>query len=75
MSADIDPFTGFGLFNKDITDANRRKVIAGLVDTFGVATTQPDGFVGLPVLNNLNATFYAFSSDARRGEQDIAHLC
>lgn len=28
VPADIDPFTVFGLFNKGITDANRKKVIA-----------------------------------------------
>lgn len=72
--ADIDPFTVFGLFNKGITDANRRKVIAGLAEAFGVVAEQPDKFEGVPVLNNLNATFYAFSDDARRDEGDIDRL-
>lgn len=35
---------------------------------------QPGGFEGLPVLNNLNATFYAFSNDKRRGESDVENL-
>jgi 5-methylcytosine-specific restriction protein B len=72
--ADIDPFTVFGLFNKGITEANRKKIIAGIADRFGVAASQPQDFTGLPVLNNLNAIFYAFSDDDRRGEKDIDNL-
>ncbi|MEE8723279.1 MAG: AAA family ATPase [Atopobiaceae bacterium] len=72
--ADIDPFTVFGLFNKGITEANRKKIISGIADRFGVAASQPQDFTGLPVLNNLNATFYAFSDDDRRGEKDIDNL-
>ena len=47
---DIDPFTVFGLFNKGITDANRKKIIAGMASTFGVEAAQPDDFAGIPVL-------------------------
>lgn len=72
--ADIDPYTVFGLFNKGITEANRKKIISGMADKFGVAAAQPRDFTGLPVLNNLNATFYAFSDDERRGERDIDNL-
>ena len=71
---DIDPFTVFGLFNKGITDANRRKIIAGIAEVFGIAADQPSDFEGIPVLNNLNATFYAFANDNRRGEHDIDNL-
>lgn len=72
--ADIDPYTVFGLFNKGITEANRKKIISGMAGKFGVAAAQPRDFTGLPVLNNLNATFYAFSDDERRGERDIDNL-
>ncbi|WP_058270958.1 AAA family ATPase [Olsenella massiliensis] len=71
---DIDPFTVFGLFNKGITDANRQKIIAGIAGVFGVGADQPTDFEGIPVLNNLNATFYAFAEDDRRGEHDIDNL-
>lgn len=71
---DIDPFTVFGLFNKGITDTNRKRIIAGIAETFGVTTAQPEAFSGLPVLNNFNATFYAFSDDDRRGAADISNL-
>ena len=71
---DIDPFTVFGLFNKGITDANRKKIIAGIAKVFGVGAGQPTDFEGIPVLNNFNATFYAFSDDDRRGENDVDNL-
>lgn len=71
---DIDPFTVFGLFNKGITDANRQKIVAGIAEVFDVRADQPTDFEGIPVLNNLNATFYAFSGDDRRGEDDIDNL-
>ena len=71
---DIDPFTVFGLFNKGITDANRRKIIAVIAEAFDVRADQPTDFEGVPVLNNLNATFYAFANDERRGEHDIDNL-
>ena len=71
---DIDPFTVFGLFNKGITDANRRKIIAVIAEVFDIGTDQPTDFEGIPVLNNLNATFYAFANDERRSEHDIDNL-
>lgn len=71
---DIDPFTVFGLFNKGITDTNRQKIIAGIAEAFDIGADQPTDFEGIPVLNNLNATFYAFANDERRGEHDIDNL-
>lgn len=69
---DIDPFTIFGLFNKGITDNNRKIIIGGLISEFSVAAEVPDDFSGIPVLNNMMATFYAFE-DTRK-EHDIDNL-
>ena len=74
IPADIDPFTVYGLFNKGITEANRKKVIGALSEEFGIEVEQPSDFAGIPLLNNLNATFYAFVGDGRRGEHDIDNL-
>lgn len=74
VPGDIDPFTVFGLFNKGITEAKRKKIVAGLASEFGVAAPLPDDFAGAPVLSNFNATFYAFSDDAHRDEGDIDRL-
>ncbi len=71
---DIDPFTVFGLFNKGITSTNRQKIAASLASQFDVTAAIPNDFDGVPLLNNLNATFYAFSDNARRGEKDIDRL-
>lgn len=32
---DIDPFTVFGLFNKGITDANRKRIAVGVASEVG----------------------------------------
>ena len=69
---DIDPFTVFGLFNKGLTDANRTATLQAFADLFRVKAEIPLRFDGIPVLNNLKATFYWFKRD--RKENDIEHL-
>jgi 5-methylcytosine-specific restriction protein B len=69
---DIDPFTIFGLFNKGITNANRIAIIGIIAKEFGIAAKVPNNFDGIPVLNNLKATFYAFKGD--RKEDDIDNI-
>ena len=71
---DIDPFTVFGLFNKGITDTNKMKIVMALAEEFAIEADVPHDFDGVPILNNLNATFYAFTGDPRRREQDIDNL-
>lgn len=72
VPVDIDPFTVFGLFNKGITDANRISILGGIKSEFAIRSSVPDNFEGIPVLNNLKATFYYFEGD--REEHDIGHL-
>lgn len=74
IPADIDPFTVFGLFNKGLSHKNRLKLINGIADEFGIKAERPHEFDGIPILNNLNATFYGFVGDKRRGDHDIDHL-
>ncbi|RHN01384.1 AAA family ATPase [Dielma fastidiosa] len=69
---DIDPFTIFGLFNKGITDANRISILHGFAQEFSIDVPIPDSFDGIPVLNNMAATFYYFIGD--RQEDDIENL-
>ncbi|NLJ70859.1 MAG: AAA domain-containing protein [Clostridiaceae bacterium] len=69
---DIDPFTIYGLFNKGITEKNRIKIIRGMASEFKVEAKIPDNFIGIPVLNNMTASFYQFSGE--RGENDIDNL-
>ena len=69
---DIDPFTVFGLFNKNLTDANRTAVLRAFSELFEIKAEVPLRFDGIPVLNPLKATFYGFIGD--RGDNDIDHL-
>lgn len=72
--SDIDPYTVFGLFNKGVSEVNRKKIIAAMAEAFDIKADQPGDFDGIPVLNNLNATFYAFVGDDRRDKRDIDNL-
>ena len=54
---DIDPFTVFGLFNKGITNNNRILILNGIASEFQISANVPDNFDGVPVLNNLKATY------------------
>ena len=74
VPADIDPYTVFGLFNKGVSLANRVKIARALGRALDVSAQPPTAFPGTPLLNNLNATFYAFVGDHRRGEHDIDNL-
>lgn len=65
---DIDPFTIYGLFNKGITNANRIKILQGLATEFSVKSPVPENFDGIPVLNNMAATFYYFVGDRQDGD-------
>lgn len=69
---DIDPFTTFGLFNKGITNDNRIKIIKAFAEVFAVEEPVPTVFDGIPVVNNLKATFYWFKN--KRQEHDIDNL-
>lgn len=69
---DIDPFTVFGLFNKGITNANRTAILESFATVFNIKSKVPDNFDGIPVLNNLKATYYGFKDD--RQATDIDNL-
>lgn len=69
---DIDPFTVFGLFNKGISDMNRMKIISEFKKLLHVEAEVPTKFDGIPVLNNLSATFYLFAPD--RSPNDISNM-
>ena len=69
---DIDPFTVFGLFNKNITEENRKKILSAIAGLFDLELNVPTSFDSIPVLNNINSTFYLFSDE--RAENDIDNL-
>lgn len=71
---DMDPFTVFGIFNKTIKASNRIALCKELKELFRLNSSVPSDFDGIPVLNPLNATFYRFTGEPERGEQDVDAL-
>lgn len=55
---DIDPFTVFGIFNRGLTKDNRIKLCQYFKDKLSIEAPVPSDFDGIPVVNNMMATFY-----------------
>ena len=69
---DICPFTTMGIFNRGITDANRKVIASELASLLGVSEPVPDSFEGIPILNNQRSWFFGF--DNKRQPDDIDAL-
>jgi 5-methylcytosine-specific restriction enzyme B len=69
---DICPFTAMGIFNRGITDANRKAIAGELANLLGVTEPVPDSFEGIPILNNKRSWFFGF--DNKRLVDDIDTL-
>lgn len=59
---DICPFTTMGLFNRGITDSNRKIIAAELAKFLGVSESVPETFEGIPLLNNLKSWYFPFEN-------------
>ena len=68
---DICPFTTLGLFNKGITNSNRRSIASELAELLGVSESVPDSFDGIPVLNNQNSWFFSYEKNRRPEDIEI----
>ena len=67
---DIDPFTVFGLFNKNSQrNESRLKILGGFAKAFSIQAPLPTVFNSIPTLNGLNATYYLFIGE--RTDHDI----
>jgi len=69
---DICPFTTMGVFNRGISDANRKTIATALATFLGVDEPVPESFEGIPVLNNQNSWFFGF--ERKRQPDDIGAL-
>jgi len=67
---DICPFTAMGIFNRGITDANRKIIAAELAKFLGVSEPVPGSFEGIPVLNNQRSWFFGFDNIRRPDDID-----
>ncbi len=55
---DICPFTTMGTFNRDISNANKKKVATEIARFLGVTGSVPDSFDGIPILSNRNSVAF-----------------
>ncbi|NCN05865.1 MAG: hypothetical protein GW949_09565 [Spirochaetales bacterium] len=69
---DICPFTVFGIFNRGLTDDNRKNIGLKLASFLGVSEAVPDSFEGIPVINNQRTWFFGYAY--RREPNDIENL-
>lgn len=69
---DICPFTAMGIFNRGITDANRKDIASKLAKLLDVSEPVPDSYEGIPILNNQKSWFFGF--DKKRQPDDIDTL-
>ena len=67
---DICPFTAMGMFNRSMTDANRKKIAEDFAKLIGADTRVPNSFEGIPVLNNQRSWFFAYAKNRRDGDID-----
>ncbi|MBD3816946.1 MAG: AAA family ATPase [Halothiobacillus sp.] len=68
---DICPFTAMGIFNRGITDANRKTIASELASLLGVSEPVPDSFEGIPILNNQKSWFFGFDNKRQSDDIDI----
>lgn len=73
ISDEIDPFSFLGQINKGISTENRIRTLQSIKTEFAIKSDVPSTFDGIPVLNNLSATFFAYSGrpDQRKLDIDI----
>lgn len=67
---DICPFTAMGIFNRGITDTNRKIIAAELAKFLGVEESVPESFEGIPILNNQRSWFFSFERMRQPGDID-----
>jgi len=69
---EIDPFTFYGIFNRQITSIERISILREIKKKFDLTSPLPEDFDGIPVLNNQRSWF--FSYQYRRQKNDISKL-
>lgn len=69
---DVDPFTVIGMFNRGMTDENRKKVATELASFLSVDVAVPDSFEAIPILNNQKSWFFAGKDKIK--DDDIDNL-
>lgn len=65
---EIDPFTFFGTFNRQIADDKRIRILKAIKTQFGVSAPVPTKFLGVPILAAQNSWFFAFQTERKRDD-------
>ena len=60
---DIDPFSVFGGFNRYLTKTNRLQYVKALATSLDIENPDFTDFLGVPVLNNMNANFAPYECE------------
>lgn len=68
---DICPFTAMGIFNRGLTDANRKIIAGEFAKLLGVDEPVPNSFEGIPVLNNQRSWFFGYASGRQPDDIDV----
>ena len=69
---DICPFTVMAMFNRGITDDNRKVIAKELANLLGVSQPVPESFDSIPTVNNQKTWFFGYSY--KRQPDDIDNL-
>lgn len=67
---DICPFTIMGMFNRGITETNRKTIAGELANLLGASEPVPTSFEGIPLLNNQRSWFFGFENQRQPGDID-----
>lgn len=68
---DICPFTAMGIYNRGISDVNRKAIASELASFLGVSDPVPDSFEGIPILNDQKSWFFGFDNKRQPDDIDI----
>ena len=68
---DICPFTTIGIFNRGITDTNRKSIAVELAKLLDVRESVPATFEGIPVLNNMRSWFFGYEKSRQSDDIDV----
>lgn len=60
---EIDPFSIYGIFNRQLSDKTRFEIINYFKKALGIKAAIPEDFSGIPVLNNYNSFFRSRNSE------------
>lgn len=60
---DIDPFTFFGNFNRNLTNNKRINILRFLKKEFNLVELLPNDFLGIPIINSQKSWFFSWKRD------------